>query len=339
MRVGIVGLCVMYYPIALGDGLKASEHVEFVGAATLGVSETAIRETLGIGPAEYADRYGLKLYDQAERMIAEEHLDAVALMTRHTDHAAWVERMAQCGVNMYIPKTFATTIEDAERIVRAQRRYGIKIAVGPSARYFPSMLAVKDALDQGLIGKPFTARICHHHGTIDSFSSSDWYREPLQGGPEFSLAWYGIDLVLHLMGGEVNGVYAEYGNFTSPDSPFMDCGRIMLRMDGDRFASFDMYFCNRFSYPSWQLEIAGPGGVVSIHRSGTDAGNTSVGLTNSEGYRTLPVPADELGWERAWIDDINEDREPVISAEFARQITEISLAARDSAGTGRFIPL
>ena len=56
------------------------------------------------------------------------------------------------------------------------------------------------------------------------------------------------------MGQGIASVYAEYGNYTSPDSPFMDCGRILMRTEGNGLASFDMYFCNRVPYPSWQLE-------------------------------------------------------------------------------------
>ena len=68
------------------------------------------------------------------------------------------------------------------------------------------------------------------------------------------------------MGQEIASVYAEYGNYTSPNSPFMDCGRISMRTEGSGLASFDMYFCNRVPYPSWQLEreyslyLSGPGG-------------------------------------------------------------------------------
>ena len=253
MRVGMVGLAALYWPMTLGRGLQGREGVEFCAAATLGVDDANIRDTLGISAAEYAQRFGVKLYSQAEEMVADERLDTVVLITRHTEHADWAERMARLGVDIFIPKTFATTMADAERIARAQECYGVKIAVGPSARYLPPMMAVKEALDGGLIGKPFALRICHHHGTIDAFRPRDWYRELQEGGPELSLGWYGIDLALHFMGQEIASVYAEYGNYTSPHGPFMDCGRISMRTEGNGLASFDMYFCNRVPYPSWQL--------------------------------------------------------------------------------------
>jgi UDP-N-acetylglucosamine 3-dehydrogenase len=361
MRVGMVGLASLYWPIAIGRGLQErrssasqGEGVEFLAAATLGADELAIRGTLGISAAEYAGRFKLRLYEQAEQMIARERLDTVVLITRHSQHALWAERLAALGMKMFIPKTFATTSWDADRIVQAGMSSGVKIAVGPTARYLPAMMAAKQAIDEGRIGKPFSLRICHHHGTIDVFNRQDWYRDSEEGGPELSLGWYGVDLMLYFMGspGGVSGgeraktVYAQYGNFTSPDSPFMDCGRITLRMESGGIASFDMYFCNRMSYPSWQMEIVGPKGVVSIHRVEVkdplqkgDSSKTVVSLDSANGYELLPIPAVTPGWEMFWVEDFLAGREPAITAETARLITNITLAARESAHRGAVINL
>ncbi|MEZ4867018.1 MAG: Gfo/Idh/MocA family oxidoreductase [Caldilineaceae bacterium] len=339
MRVGVVGLAALYWPIAMGNGLQDREGVHFLSAATLDVDDTLIQATLGMTAAAYAERYQINLYSDAAEMIAREALDTVVLISRHSEHADWVEQLAPLGVNLFIPKTFTTTLADAERIVQVQERTGVKIAVGPSARFLPAMVAAKQALDEGLIGQPFALRICHHHGTIDVFNGADWYREPGEGGPELSLGWYGIDLALHLMGDRVQTVAAQYGNFTSPDSPFMDCGRIEMRMARGGMASFDMYFCNRVAYPAWQVEIVGPQGVISVHRVEGDSRKTVVSLDNAQGYTTLPLPAQTPHWETFWVDEFLHDRPLTLSAATAQEITVIALAARESAQQGQVIAL
>lgn len=334
MRAGIVGLAGLYWPMALGRALKEHPGVHFVGAATLGEDERAIQEMLGITPAEYAARFGVKLYVDAEEMVVGEQLDTVVLVTRHTEHALWADRMAHLGMDIFIPKTFATTLLDAERIAQAQQHHHVKIAVGPSARYLPAMMAVKQAVDAGRIGKPFSMRLCHHHGTIDVFHQNDWYRDPVEGGPELSLGWYGIDLIQHMMDEPITRVTAQYGNYTSPDSPFMDCGRMEMQLASGGRASFDMYFCNRVPYPSWQMEVVGPGGLISIHRAAPDGATVAVGLDGPHGYERLALPESTPGWESFWIDDFLAGRKPAVSAEEAERITRVSLAARDSAVTG-----
>lgn len=334
MRIGMVGLAALYWPVAIGRGIRAEDARALVAAATLGVDERTIEKTLGMPPQTYAARFGVNLYESANDMIDCEDLDTVVLITRHTEHAEWAERMAALGMDIVIPKTFATRMGDADRIVAAGRRHGVRIAVGPSARFLPALIAIRKIVERGEIGEPFSLRICHHHGTIDGFHADDWYRDPAEGGPELSLGWYGVDLIRHLMDDEVNEVYAEYGNYTTPDSPFMDCGRMVCRMGRGGVASFDMYFCNRVSYPSWQLEIVGPAGVASIHRIPGDSRGFVVAVDDADGYRTVELPTDTPNWETFWLEDLRDGREPTIDAEAARRITEISIAARDSAASG-----
>jgi myo-inositol 2-dehydrogenase/D-chiro-inositol 1-dehydrogenase len=343
MRVGMAGLAALYWPLTLGKQLRERSDVVFPAVATLGVDDATLRQTLGRSALDYGSTFNVRLYDSAEEMVAAEQLDTVVLITRHSEHAAWAERLAALGVNLFIPKTFATIEADAERIVQAQKQFGVQIAVGPSARFLPPFLAVKQAIDAGRIGQPFALRLCHHHGVIDVFNPHDWYRDPAEGGPELSLGWYGIDLILHLMGSHVKSVLAEYGNFTSPDSPFMDCGRMTLRLDDGGIASFDMYFCNRFAYPAWQLEVVGPDGVLSIHRTTGGANQTVVTLDSADGYEVLPLPAPTgartPGWELFWVDDFLAGRRPTIDAEQAALITQVALAARQSAQAGRPVTL
>jgi predicted dehydrogenase len=334
MRVGMVGIAALYWPFAIGGKLRTYKDVEFLGATTLGVDESIIKETIGITSGEFAERHGVRLYETAKEMIDKENLDTVAIITSHTEHAEWAERMAKLGMNIYVPKTFATTLADAERIVQAQKKYGIKIAVGPSGRFLPQFMSAKNAIDNDAIGKPFSIRICHHHGTLDVFKKNDWYRDHEQGGPELSLGWYGIDLMLYLMDDIAKSVHAQYGNFTTPDSPFMDCGRINMQMEKGGIASFDMYFCNRVPYPSWQMEIVGPKGIISIHRVEGDSGKTVVSLDSAKGYELLPLPDQSRDWEMYWVDDFINGKQPAISAEEAKIITQISLSALESANKG-----
>jgi predicted dehydrogenase len=331
MRAGMVGLSALYWPQTLGRGLAANPAVDFRAAATLGVADESIATTLGSSPQDYADQFKLKLYSDAEEMIAAEALETVVLITPHSQHADWVERLAPLGVNIFIPKTFTTTLKDAERIVQAQAHQNVRIAVGPTARYLPVFMAVKEALSAGAIGQPFSLRLCHHHGTIDGFNITDWYLEPSEGGPELSLGWYGIDLILHLLDDQVTQVVANYGNFTTPQSPFMDCGRMVLKMAQGGTAVFDMLFCNRFAYPAWQLEIIGTEGALAIQRAAPDSNSLVVTLHNAQGTQILSVPEQTPGWEHFWIEEFVTGRELSLDAAQAMKITRISLMARQAA--------
>ena len=285
--------------------------------------------------AEYAERFGVRLYEDAEEMVVGEKLDTVVIITPHTEHATWAERMAQLGMDIFIPKTFATSLADAERIVQAAAALRREDRLRPQ-RPLP---AAHDGRASGRASR------AHREALFDApcaiimahwtcFTPATGIAIPRRAVPELSLGWYGIDLVQHLMGEPVQTVYAQYDNFTTPDSPFMDCGRIEMRLASGGLASFDMYFCNRVAYPSWQLEIVGPEGVISIHRAAADSATTVVALDGPHGYEALPLPERAPNWESFWIDDFLTGTRPAIMAEDAAEITRISLAARESAATG-----
>jgi len=335
LKVGMAGLTSLYWPIALARGLSKAKEAKLVAAATLRSPEKAVREHLGMTPEAYAGQFGLTLYRDAEEMIRREKLDAVVLCVPHSQHAAWTERLACLGVDIYITKSFATTLSDARRIVQSGKAHHVNIACGPSDRYQPAILAAKAAIDRGLIGVPFALRLAHHHGTIEGFHKNDWYRRKKEGGPELSLGWYVIDLAMHLTGSRVRNVYALYSNFTTPESPFMDCGKMVLSMRSGAMVSCDMYFCNRFPYPVWEMEIVGPRGAVVVHDEPASPGKTIAALHTAKGVKALPLPAHPQDRETAWVEGFRKGVPAVVPAEEAMEITRISLAALDSARSGK----
>lgn len=251
-----------------------------------------------------------------------------------TEHARLVQQIAPYGKDIFIAKTFTTTMKDADAICATEKELGIRIAVGPSARFLPWFMAAKRVFDSGKIGAPFSMHVAHHHGTIDVFGPRDYYRDPKEGGPELSLGWYLVDLVMHFMAKPVTQVSALYGNFTSLDSPFMDCGKMTLALDGGAMAFCDMYFCNRFEFPRWEMEIVGGKGAVLIRQSKEE---TSVSVSTAAGVTEVPLPARAPHWELFWIEDFRAARAPALSAAHARTVTGVCLAARDSARQRRIV--
>ena len=205
----------------------------------------------------------------------------------------------------------------------------------------PHHVAARKIIDDGAIGRPVSVRISHNHGTIDTFAAGDWYREAIEGGPELSLGWYVIDVLRGLLGTRPTRVFAEYGNFVSPDSPFMDHGKILMRFDENTIASCDLYFSNRFPFPTWDLEVIGTEGALRTHAGAQQDGVPPAVLWTKDGPTEIPVPEGDF-WTAdtsAWVAAFAADRPHQIDAEEARTITEISLACREAAQQKRAVDL
>jgi predicted dehydrogenase len=268
VRIGIAGIASVYWPGAFAQYTRQIAGAELCAAATAGRSEQQVRDSLGIGPAEFAERHGVRLYDDPVAMVSQEGLDAVYVCAEPSRAYELVEALAPLGVHLYVSKAMANDAAKARRIVDACAKAGIVTGTGSTMRFDAGLRAAQQRIANGEIGDVFTVRVMHQHGSIDGFPPNDWYWHLEEGGPELSLGWYVLDAVRWLSGKEVARVYAEYENFASPNSPFMDNGKMVLRLTGGTIASTDIYFSTHWAFPRWEIEVVGSKGAVKTMQTG-----------------------------------------------------------------------
>ena len=182
VRTGIVGLQSVYWPNAFANCLSVISHAELVACADLGYDPNLIFISLGKTPTEYAAAYNLQLYHDPVEMIQREGLDAICIYAKNTEAVRLVEQVAPLGVDIYIAKPMATTVEAAERIVKAVREHGVIATSGTTERFDGGIREAYQQFKSGAIGELISIRALHQHGNINSFPKDDWYWEEAQGG-------------------------------------------------------------------------------------------------------------------------------------------------------------
>ena len=328
MRLGIVGLGSRYWPLAFARCAQQVPGVELRAAADLGRSTEALRATLGLEAAPFGQRFGLQIYRDPAEMIAEERLEGVFVCAEHTAQAELVEIACRQAAHVYVAKPMATTLADADRIVRAVREAGVVATTGMTERFDGALREAHRLVRSDAIGQPLMIRALHQHGSINAFGPDDWYRQPEQGGPELSLIWYVADVLRWFVDAPVARVYAEYDNLASPGSPFMDNGKAILRFANRALGSFDVYFAvEGFRFPSWEIEVVGTSGALRTQQSGYEGT-----LFAADGPRAFHRAQGDLllAEVRAWIDCCREGGAPELTVEQAREVLEIALACRRS---------
>ncbi len=330
-RIGIVGLQSVYWPNAFANCLSAIPDAALVACADLDYDPNLISISLGKTPVKYAEAHGLQLYHDPIEMIQKEGLDAVCICAKNTEAVRLVEQVAPLGVDIYIAKPMATTVEAAERIVRVVRDHEVIATSGTTERFDGGIREAYQQFKNGVIGELISVRALHQHGSINSFPKEDWYWERAQGGPELSLIWYAADVVRWFTGSEVTRVYAEYDNYLSDCSPFMDNGKIILRFENGAMGSIDIYFSmDGFRFPSYEVELVGTTGAIRTQQSvyeGTlftkDGTNNFYRLQNNN-------LLDEM---THWVDCCQNKTDPDLTIEDAQRVIEICIACRQSAET------
>lgn len=97
---------------------------------------------------------GVRVYASHEELLAAETLDLVSICTPDHLHLEPALAITAKGVNLFIEKPIASTIEDGRRIVEACKAANVKLGVGYLLRFDPRYYKARELIEAGKIGKP-----------------------------------------------------------------------------------------------------------------------------------------------------------------------------------------
>lgn len=136
----------------MGDNLRLVESLpdaEIVGICDEDSNEATLRLE------DTAEEFGVpdnQVFRDHERCLEETNPDIVILCPVPSEHADWVEMVAPYGVNVILEKPFATSVDDADRILAAMEEGGGKLAVNWPLAWYESHRTTKHLVDEGTIG-------------------------------------------------------------------------------------------------------------------------------------------------------------------------------------------
>lgn len=109
---------------------------------------------------EIAQKFGVpSVYDTVKELLENEALDFVDIITDVDTHARFSIMAAEKGVDVICQKPMAPSLDEARRMVQECRGSGVKFFIHENFRWQAPIRALKNALDSGIIGNPFKARV------------------------------------------------------------------------------------------------------------------------------------------------------------------------------------
>jgi predicted dehydrogenase len=207
IRVAIVGL-VHGHVKGFLTSLAKNENVTLV--AVVDPHEAFFRG--------YADKFHLDpkiFYTDLERMLTEQHPDAVLVYTSIAEHRRVIEAAARHHISSMVEKPLATTLEDALAIRDVARKERVEVLVNYETTWYASNRELFELARQGggtaLLGKLGEVRkvVIHdgHEGPKEINVEPEflkWLTDPAQNGAGalFDFGCYGADLMTVLMHGQ-----------------------------------------------------------------------------------------------------------------------------------------
>ena len=305
LKVGVVGVGAMGKNHArLYSELPC---VELVGVADM-------NETLAISVAQ---NYGCRPFADYNDLL-DENLDALSIAVPTSLHSRVALDAIQKGVNVLVEKPIADTVENADEIMKAARKNGVKLMVGHVERFNPAIIKLKELIDSGVLGDvvsisakrvgPYSPRISDVGIIID-------------------LGTHDIDIMSYLYGVKVKQVYASAGSVVHSHE---DHAIITLNFDNGGSGVIDTNWLTPHKVRN--LTVIGSKGIAEVNYI-----EETLRVFDREWVRDAKIEKEEpLKFELLhFIDCVQNDREPVVSGEDGKHALEAALAAVESARTGK----
>lgn len=167
---------------------------------------------------EFAKQYGVKAYDNVEQMIINEGIEMLSICTPHPIHASVAIAATNLGCHILVEKPLASNLADSQAILSAAKKGNAKIGTVCQRRFYRPCLRMKQAIDDGKIGKPIIGTVTMLGWRDKAYYESDPWRGTWQGeggGVLVNQAPHQLDLLLWYMG-EVEEVYGLWKNLNHP---------------------------------------------------------------------------------------------------------------------------
>lgn len=298
-----------------------------------------------------AKKVGGQAYLDFEKMLEKERPDAVIIATPEPYHLEPVRAAAQAGCQVFVEKPIATTLADADEMIRVCAEAGVILMTGYVLRFEVSYAMIQEAVQDGSIGK-FMSAYARRVATIDEARRLNGRVSPVE-----YIAVHDIDQFLWYHPVPVKSVYAralkgrvwdELGTY--------DCAWITLEFEDGALAVEEVgwtlpeEWANAAQPQGWggfgdvRMNVKGRDGAIELNYTPMDLYSCTRSGWKFPDTRHWPkmdgklVGAAKFEVEH-FFESILKGEKPRVSGEDGRRSLEVMLAAEKSIAENRIITL
>lgn len=312
----------------IGTGAIGSLHADNLMRRTIGATVVAvmdIKEDAANAVAAACD--GARVFAHAGDLIADPNVDAVLIASTDHTHADFTMGCIEAGKPVLCEKPLATTVADAERVVRAELALGRRLTqVGFMREYDQAHRDLYDLLHSGVIGAALKFRSVHINPqfhrelTIDSVITNSLIHDI------HSARW--------IMGEEISSVYVQWAPVDPARPRSARLADMQLIFESGALGSLEYNGDSGYGYEV-TVEVTGECGRVSTasHPSPSlrQAGALSRAITPNWPQRFAQAYIDEV---QDWIHTLRREETTGPSAWDGYVSLVVAEAAIRSAETG-----
>jgi phthalate 4,5-cis-dihydrodiol dehydrogenase len=170
------------------------------------VDVVAIADTRPHARETFQREFGGRAYDSAEQLCADPDVEAVWVATPNPFHAPHTLLAAQHGKHVVCEKPMTTSLADAEAMIEASDKNGVKLLSGHTRAFDPPIQTMWRIVQSGEIGRIRAMNVLSFTQWMLSPRMPEEVDEARGGGVAFRQAPHQIDTLRFLGGGLVRSV-------------------------------------------------------------------------------------------------------------------------------------
>lgn len=247
----------------IGCGRIANRHAEHISKVGKLVAVCDIVEEKADALAE---KYGAKAFYSVNDLLAVDDIaDVVSICSPNGLHAQHSIASLQAGFHVLCEKPLATNVHDCGEMIKVAEQQNKRLFAIKQNRFNPPVAAVKNAIDEGKLGKIFSVQLSCFWNRNPQYYENSWKgTKDLDGGTLYTQFSHFIDL-LYWMIGDVKNARAYTANYAHKDIiEFEDTGVVILEFHNGTIGTINYTVNSYGKNMEGSLTIFGEKGTVKI---------------------------------------------------------------------------
>lgn len=329
----------------LGCGVISKWHAEAIksinSAVLVGVYDNNIDNA-----KKLSAEFDCKVFNSLEDMLNNPEIDVINICLPSGLHAEMAVKIANAKKHFVVEKPMAITKKQIEDIITACEKNNVIGTVISQLRFSENIRKVKQAIDNGELGKILLGDIyMKYYRSPEYYNSAGWRGtwEMDGGGALMNQGIHGIDALQYLVG-PVKSVYGTCKTLAR-DIDVEDTAILVVEYENGAIGTIQGTTSVNPGYPR-KIEISGTKGTIvltedNITRWDIEGSENEIIINNELNSSSFNNPTGGFTSERHrmqikdLIDALNGGRKPLVDIYEGKKPVEIILAGYESSKTGK----
>ena len=282
-------------------------------------------------------KFGIKdFYCNWREMLERDDIDGVTIATPNFLHREMAVAAAKSRKHILVEKPIATSMKEADEMVRMARKNNVILMVEQTHRFLPANQKARDLLRKGVIGRVTTVRGRVGHGGPETWSATGkWFfkKKEAFGGVMADMGIHEIDAIRWMLGKEIKEVSAFTGTLEKKIE-LEDNGICIFKFKDGTFGVMEASWTTRPGIA--QAIFYGEKGTMTVNAVGAVTIELASGRTV---ILKVTIQSKYGSAYQYFVNCIEKREKPFVSGEEGRKSLEVILAAYKSSATGKVVKI